>query len=137
MNVTHGSFDENDKEYSDSEYNMLDPVLLDLYIPVQDNMDSSIGPALFEISEDQEGKNFYSRGPWYTCLVNLVLICIASFRITIEGMFFNFCLKISKFTGNLTYMCLVYWCMHLSLNNLVHTIMYKTSDHSKNVLFCI
>ena len=23
----------------------------------------------FEISEDQDGKNFYTRGPWYTFLV--------------------------------------------------------------------
>ena len=26
----------------------------------------------FEISEDRDRKNFYTRGPWYTCLVMLI-----------------------------------------------------------------
>ena len=29
----------------------------------------------FEISKDQEGKNFYTQGPWYTCLV-YYMICL-------------------------------------------------------------
>ena len=46
MNIAYGSVDEDDKEDSDSEYDMLDPALLDLDMPVQDNVDRSTGPVL-------------------------------------------------------------------------------------------
>ena len=32
----------------------------------------------FEISEDQDEKNFYTRGPWYTCLVLVAAINLAT-----------------------------------------------------------
>ena len=51
MNITYGSVDEDDEEDSDSEYNMVDPALLDLDMPVQDNVDSSIGPALATLED--------------------------------------------------------------------------------------
>ena len=46
MIITYASVDEDDKDESDSEYSMLDPAFLDLGMPVQDNIDSSIRPAL-------------------------------------------------------------------------------------------
>ena len=40
-----------DDEDSDNDYNMLDPTLLDLDMPVQDNVDSSIGPSLVTVED--------------------------------------------------------------------------------------
>ena len=34
---------------------------------------------------------------------------------------------ISMYACNLTYKCFVYWCMHLSPNNLVHAIVFDTT----------
>ena len=51
MNITYGSVNEDDEEDSDSEYNMLDHALLDIDMPVQDYVDSSIGPALATVEE--------------------------------------------------------------------------------------
>ena len=50
-NITYGSVDEDYKEDSDSEYNMLHFALLDLDMLVQDNVDSSIGPALATVED--------------------------------------------------------------------------------------
>ena len=51
MHITYGSVDEDNKEDLDSEYTVLDPALLDLDMPVQDNVDSSIGLALVTVED--------------------------------------------------------------------------------------
>ena len=66
-----------------------------------------------------------------------VLLCRASIRVVIEGMFRKFYLKISKIANNLKNVCILYWCMHLSSNNMVHAINYETIDHSIPILFPI
>ena len=61
MNLIYGSADEDDEDDEDSEYNMLDPALLDLDVPVQENVDSSIGPALATVEDISiSGEEFYT-----------------------------------------------------------------------------
>ena len=37
--------------------------------PIVSFSESNVVLLTFEISEDRDGNNFYTRGPWYTCLV--------------------------------------------------------------------
>ena len=59
--MTYGSVDEDHKDDPDSEYNVLDPALLDLDMPVQANVNSSIGCAFEDISISHKASNIFQQ----------------------------------------------------------------------------